>query len=155
MQRHPYLQPLSREHHLGLVISTKAKTATNADMMTHWQALSDYLTTQIPTHFHNEDVQLSAVLAQKITTLTDDTQRQKVQDAIARLCDEHEQMRALITTKTPTLDDVRQLAHSLYEHIRFEERVLFPLAEQLLSTDELFAIYQASDERVKKSDQGR
>lgn len=35
MKRHPHLQPLSREHHLVLLISNKAMQADEADYMMH------------------------------------------------------------------------------------------------------------------------
>lgn len=38
MKRHPTLQPLSRQHHLGLVIANKAKSATDDDKLIHHQA---------------------------------------------------------------------------------------------------------------------
>lgn len=38
MKRHPTLQPLSRQHHLGLVIANKAKSVTDDDKLTHHQA---------------------------------------------------------------------------------------------------------------------
>ncbi|EJU51942.1 neurotransmitter symporter family protein, partial [Neisseria meningitidis NM255] len=38
MKRHPTLQPLSRQHHLGLVIANKAKSVTDDDKLTQHQA---------------------------------------------------------------------------------------------------------------------
>lgn len=56
---------------------------------------------------------------------------------------------SLLANTDPSVDDVKELANALYDHIRFEERELFPIAETVLSDDELFAIYEASDENVK------
>ena len=66
-----------------------------------------------------------------------------------QMLDEHEYIETLLANTDPSVDDVKALATALYDHIRFEERELFPIAEEMLSDDELFAIYQASDENVK------
>lgn len=43
----------------------------------------------------------------------------------------------------------------LYDHIRFEERELFPLVQQILSEQELQAIYDASSKNVKREEENR
>lgn len=142
MKRHPALQPLSRQHHLGLVIANKAKFATDDDKLTHHQALVDYLKTAIPTHFEIERTRLADVI---LTKLSDD----KAVKLAKQMLDEHDYIETLLANTDPSVDDVKALATALYDHIRFEERELFPIAEEMLSDDELFAIYEASDENVK------
>lgn len=142
MKRHPALQPLSRQHHLGLVIANKAKSATDDDKLTHHQALVEYLTTAIPTHFEIERTRLADVI---LTKLSDD----RAVKLAKQMLDEHEYIESLLANTDPSVDDVKELANALYDHIRFEERELFPIAETVLSDDELFAIYEASDENVK------
>ncbi|STZ02208.1 hemerythrin domain-containing protein [Moraxella equi] len=134
MKRHPALQPLSRQHHLGLVIANKAKSATDDDKLTHHQALVDYLTTAIPTHFEVERTCLADVI---LTKLSDD----KAVKLAKQMLDEHEYIESLLSNTDPSVDDVKELANALYDHIRFEERELFPIAETVLSDDEFFAIY--------------
>ena len=142
MKRHPTLQPLSRQHHLGLVIANKAKSVTDDDKLTHHQALVEYLTTTIPTYFEIERTRLADVI---LTKLSDD----KAVKLAKQMLDEHEYIESLLVNTDPSVDDVKELANALYDHIRFEERELFPIAETVLSDDELFAIYEASDENVK------
>jgi hypothetical protein len=142
MKRHPALQPLSRQHHLGLVIANKAKSATDDDKLIHHQALVEYLTVAIPTHFEIERTRLADVI---LTKLSDD----KAVKLAKQMLDEHEYIESLLANTDPSVDDVKELANALYDHIRFEERELFPIAETVLSDDELFAIYEASDENVK------
>lgn len=142
MKRHPALQPLSRQHHLGLVIANKAKSATDDDKLTHHQALVEYLTVAIPTHFEIERTHLADVI---LTKLSDD----KAVKLAKQMLDEYEYIESLLANTDPSVDNVKELANALYDHIRFEERELFPIAETVLSDDELFAIYEASDENVK------
>lgn len=142
MKRHPALQPLSRQHHLGLVIANKAKSVTDDDKLIHHQALVEYLTVAIPTHFEIERTRLVDVI---LTKLSDD----KAVKLAKQMLDEHEYIESLLVNTDPSVDDVKELANALYDHIRFEERELFPIAETVLSDDELFAIYEASDENVK------
>ena len=142
MKRHPALQPLSRQHHLGLVIANKGKSATDDDKLIHHQALVEYLTVASPTHCEIARIRLAEVLFAK---LSDD----KAVKLAKQMLDEHEYIESLLVNTDPSVDDVKELANALYDHIRFEERELFPIAETVLSDDELFAIYEASDENVK------
>lgn len=50
---------------------------------------------------------------------------------------------------------VKALGTLLYDHIRFEERELFSLAETHLTEDELDAIYNACSDSVKRIDENR
>nr|WP_101122688.1 hemerythrin domain-containing protein [Neisseria meningitidis] len=102
----------------------------------------EYLTTTIPTHFEIERTRLADVI---LTKLSDD----KAVKLTKQMLDEHEYIESLLVNTDPSVDDVKELANALYDHIRFEERELFPIAETVLSDDELFAIYEASDENVK------
>jgi len=54
-----------------------------------------------------------------------------------------------------SVTQVQKLATLLYDHIRFEERELFPIAERYLTTAELDAIYTASPDSVKRPDESR
>lgn len=55
----------------------------------------------------------------------------------------------------PTVAQVRQLAKLLYDHVRFEERELFPVTEKYLTEAELDAIYDASPDDIKHLDEQR
>ncbi len=143
MKRHPYLQPLSREHHPGLVISNKAMQANEADYMMHWQALIDYLTIQIPTHFEVEKTYIADVILAKLN-------EDEVKMLATEMLKQHDDIEALMGIKQPGVSDVQALARALYDHIRFEEREVFAKAQTVLSEAELKVIYDASDDRVKR-----
>ncbi|OOR89645.1 hypothetical protein B0181_06215 [Moraxella caviae] len=146
MKRHPCLQPLSREHHLGLVLSRRAASLADDDaagIAEHWQALTDYLTTQIPAHFATEKECIADVIFAKLPS-----------DEAVRLANEmlkqHNEIEALLQISAPTAADVRKLAQALHDHIRFEEREVFPVAQAVLDNNELQALYAASSDAAKK-----
>ena len=171
MKRVNQLQPLSRQHHLGLSLSTKAKKCTNdsEQIKQHWQALIRYIEHDMASHFDLEDDLLVSAL------LPHQSQNAEVQQVLATLEAQHQQLHQLITqgqrveqsnqqpdpqlkqqsNQQPNQQQVIKLATALYEHIRFEERQLFPLAQSLLTTQQLEAIYNASDDNVKKTDEHR
>lgn len=156
MKRHPHLHPLSREHHLGLNLATKAKqcTDTPSDIQAHWHALTAYLDEQTHRHFAIEEAYIAKVLLAKLTDPQQPTQI-TAHNLAKELMTQHEALHRLTQLTNPTADDVINLANALYEHIRFEEREVFPLAQELLSESELLAIYEASDESAKRPNQKR
>lgn len=127
---------------MGLVIANKAKSVTDDDKLIHHQALVEYLTTAILTHFEIERTRLADVI---LTKLSDD----RAVKLAKQMLDEHEYIESLLANTDPSVDDVKELANALYDHIRFEERELVPIAETVLNDVELFAIYEAIDENVK------
>jgi hemerythrin-like domain-containing protein len=54
-----------------------------------------------------------------------------------------------------TVEQVKALANLLYDHVRFEERELFPMVEKYLTEPELNAIYHASPDNIKHVDEQR
>lgn len=158
MKRAHQLQPLSREHHLGLNLSNHAKNCSDApnDILQHWQALENYLTT-MTAHFAVED----NVLAKLLSPYKKDIP--EIKAALTTLNQHHRELETLLTAMQATehkgkpiqAEQVRKLATLLYDHIRFEERELFPLAEKHLNELQLNAIYNASDDNVKRFSKDR
>lgn len=153
MKRAKQLQPLSRQHHLGLNLSRHAKECadTPQDISKHWQSLSGYLD-EMSTHFKIEDNIMANALQPYQASKPD------VKTALATLDEQHKQLHQLVAgtaNQNITAHHVRQLGDLLYEHIRFEERELFPLAEQYLTEQQLDAIYDASPDSIKRLDESR
>lgn len=159
MKRANQLQPLSRQHHLGLSLSNKAKKCPNdpEQIHQHWQALTQYIEQDMASHFALEDDLLVSAL------LPYQSKNKDVQQVLDTLETQHQQLQQLIAqgqniqgqniappNQQPNQQQVIKLATALYEHIRFEERQLFPLAESLLSTQQLEEIYNASEDKVKR-----
>lgn len=158
MKRANQLQPLSRQHHLGLHVGRHAKECADnpQDIAKHWQALSNYIN-DMHHHFSIEDNLIAAALLPHQSEA-------EVATALNTLKEQHEQLNQLTTDiqdtqthkdHTISVSQVRQLGQLLYHHIRFEERELFPLIEKYLTKTELDAIYEASSESVKRPDEGR
>lgn len=127
---------------MGLVIANKAKSVTDDDKLSHHQALVEFLTTTILTHFEIERTRLADVI---LTKLSDD----RAVKLAKQMLDEHEYIESLLANTDPSVDDVKELANALHDHVRFEERELVPIAETVLNDVELFAIYESIDENVK------
>lgn len=134
MKRHEQLQPLSRQHHNGLLaalllskgIKKNASTFLMRDFIIYtWQ-------TDLEKHFSDEENFLLPAI--KHTAIYDTLGQQLLQ--------EHEVIRSLVHSfrkNEVSHDDIQKFADLLEAHIRFEERVLFPKTEELLSEAEMNA----------------
>lgn len=158
MKRAKQLQPLSRQHHLGLHVGRHAKEcADNPEQIAeHWQALSSYMS-DMRNHFSIEDNLIVAALlphqtqpevASVLNTLEE--QHKLLNDVTAKIQDTQDDK-----NNTVTVNQVKQLGNLLYDHVRFEERELFPVVEKYLTEDELDAIYTASPDDIKHLDEQR
>lgn len=142
MKRHPYLQPLSREHHLGLVLANHARHCQDPnEIRTHWQAITAYLDQQMQQHFAIED----GLIVQFVT----DSGDSDAMALIAQMQEEHRDMDKLRHTTDPSLTDLHALADALTAHIRYEEQQVYPVIERILDDVQLLAIYHASHPDVK------
>ena len=155
MKRAKQLQPLSREHHLGLHLGRHGRECANepAQIQEHWSALTNYINKDMTLHFGIEDNLLgNALLPYKDLA-------PKVANVLNELAAQHQELDQLTQLPagqdTPTIEQVHKLANALYNHVRFEERELFPIAEQYLSKEELDEIYAASADNVKKIEESR
>ena len=154
MKRAKQLQPLSREHHLGLHISRHAKDCeAHPDQINeHWSALTTYINHDMAHHFDLEDNILAAALLPLKASHPD------VAAVLSNLEAQHreiDELTQLVEGARPSQEQVIELANALYDHIRFEERELLPVAEQYLTQETLDAIYAASPDNVKRIDEGR
>lgn len=126
MQRHEWLQDLSREHHLALRLALAAKRAVAAGDRAQIRAAAtlcaEAFGSDLEPHFVREENNVLPLLAQAGASAL-----------VARTLDEHEEMRRLASrlneADPATLERFGEL---LGAHVRFEERELFPAAEALL-----------------------
>ena len=126
MKRHESIVPISREHHTGLLCSWKInqglqKQADPARM----QRYVDYFMQQhLQPHFADEE----KILFRTIKHPWCDR-------AIA----EHAQLQQLASSiaENASTDMLAAFADLLQQHIRFEERELFPFLEKELSAEQL------------------
>ena len=87
-----------------------------------------------------------------------------VASVLETLDGQHKQLHQLINTveqsqksgnKGVSVAQVHELGTLLYDHIRFEERELYPTVEKYLTEAELDAVYEASPDSIKRPDESR
>ena len=135
MKRHEQLQPLSRQHHNGLLAALLLKKGIKKSAVT--QVMADFILGfwehDLKTHFEKEETILVPVLNE---TAFDET-------LTRRLLNEHSALRSYIHSlqnNFTAVDVISDFADLLEEHIRFEERIYFPAAEIALSEEQLEVI---------------
>jgi hypothetical protein len=116
MKRTPEILPLSHDHHHALDVARRLRRA-NPDTL---PAVREYLDTfwveRGEEHFAAEERMLTP------DVVDSDAWR----DGVARMLDEHEQIRAL-AVGARDVGTAHALGDLLHDHVRFEERELFPL----------------------------
>lgn len=130
MKRHPALQQLSRDHHQALVVAQRLKRAAPADADQARAQFQDYWQADGRTHFREEEEILLPTLAR----FADPDQ-----PIVARVLIDHIRIRRLQADARDRadLDVLHALGGELEQHIRREERELFPLIEQTVPEPEL------------------
>jgi len=138
MKRSDALAQLSRDHHHGLVVAQRLRRATPATADAAREAFLVFWADEGQGHFRAEEDLLLPALARH---------QPPTHDAIVRVLTDHVDVRRraadLAADPAPTCDDLRELGDRLHAHIRHEERVLFPLIEAALATEELAALAMA------------
>ncbi len=135
MQRDKNLYPLSHQHHNGLmaVLLLKKGLAKHADVVVMGTFILSVWENELRTHFLQEEVQLHPDVLQ-IPALTQLYHQMKT---------EHHQIRKIIDDLRNGLLSVEtiRLFHQLLEqHIRFEERILFPFIETHIAAEQMAAL---------------
>jgi hemerythrin-like domain-containing protein len=129
MKRSAALQPLSREHHHALEVALALRRATPSTLPGVVRRFAAFWADHGARHFAVEESVLLAVLARDAGS--SDVLRR-------RLVEEHAKLRGLAddldrTTGRAQLDAAHTLGGMLRDHVRFEERELFPHLERTLS----------------------
>lgn len=137
MKRRPELHPLSHDHHHGLIVARRLRLAS-ADSGTLPEAVPVFLeawNAEIEPHFQREEALL----------LPEVERARPGHPLAARTLLEHRELRALVSRLHHSAEAslAGEIARRLDEHIRFEERVLFPEVETLLPEERLVEIGRA------------
>lgn len=143
MKRHIALAPLSREHHGALILAQLLKRTAPAykDLPTDPEGKAKYATwfyrNELIKHFAEEEQAVIKSIA-------------GINDKLDRLCNEiiaeHKELRVLFESLNDTDDLVAELdktGNTLEQHIRKEERELFPMIQELCTEDQLREIEKA------------
>ena len=140
MERHPALYILSHDHHKGLILAQQLKKGAPQykGMPSTLEGKKEYTIsfydTELVKHFEDEEKILfpSAVKS-------DD----EIDSLVKEVISEHRKIESLINDLKKNYDVVGlldELGRLLENHIRKEERNLFPKMEEKLSEKELIAI---------------
>lgn len=132
MRRSDALAPLSRDHHHALVVAQRLQRADDATAEAARGAFLDFWHGDGRRHFEVEEAVLLPAFALRDAA---------GEDAVRRVLAEHEDVRAraarLERGGEADLGSLHELGGLLRDHVRHEERVLFPLIEDALPAPEL------------------
>jgi hemerythrin-like domain-containing protein len=138
MKRAPTLAGLSRDHQHGLAVALQLRRATAETAANAKAAFVAFWEEEGQRHFRTEEEVLLPAAAHHVAPAT---------DAVVRVLVEHVDIRRraaeLALAPVAELDDLHVLGDRLHQHIRHEERVLFPLIEEALPNEELAAVADA------------
>jgi hemerythrin-like domain-containing protein len=144
LKRREFLQNLSREHHRGLFVALQLRRATRASMTDARGEFLQFWHSEGGQHFRVEEEVLLPAYARH---------RPPDEPAVVRVLTEHLDLRRraaeLEASESPPLTDVQELGERLAQHIRHEERVLFPAIEAALPDAELSELVRALDTRPR------
>lgn len=138
MKREEALQPLSREHLVALLVAKKLREAESLEQAS--RAFLEFWRDDGQHHFRIEEEVLLPGWAARVEV---------DREGVRRMLDEHLTIRreALrLEAGEATLDQARDLGSLLHDHVRFEERQLFPAIEDALDTDGLSRLASAIEE---------
>ncbi|SDS56959.1 hemerythrin domain-containing protein [Winogradskyella sediminis] len=114
-KRHKALQPLSREHHHGLLLSWKIRAGFSKDIdpkrIRHYATW--FFENHLVPHFELEESHVFSIL---------NSENELVKRALA----DHRRLKRLFNYKGDDLKTLSKIEEELEQHIRFEERILFP-----------------------------
>ncbi|HCR53623.1 MAG TPA: hemerythrin domain-containing protein [Cyclobacteriaceae bacterium] len=142
IKRHKALQPLSRDHHHGLLLSWKIRQGIKKGIdATRMMAYARWFwDTQLKQHFEAEEKHIFPILSDTNTM---------VKKAIS----DHRRIARLLTST----DEDKKRALSLIEeeldnHIRFEERELFNVIQETATAKQLQLIEQIHSDGSHQSE---
>lgn len=127
MKRDKNIVPLSRDHHFSLLFCWKIRQglSKNVDLERIRGYIVYFWQEHLQKHFEEEE-----------TLLFD-----QVSDPLClRAMEEHRRIANLVTSISDAPGSYKELADLIESHIRFEERQLFPMLENTLTSEELAAV---------------
>ena len=132
IKRSKELVPLSKDHHEGLLFGWKIKQGlrNGTDLSLVAEYVQWFWQNDLQEHFRKEEGVLASYLP-------------KENELVIRMFDEHKEIKALVDLIAHSNDEtiLVQLADKVNDHIRFEERVLFPYAEEMIASEDMQEIY--------------
>jgi iron-sulfur cluster repair protein YtfE (RIC family) len=129
LKRHKALQPLSREHHQGLLLSWKIRAGFTKNIeprririYANW-----FFENHLIPHFEIEERIIFPIL-------------EKNHELVKRAMSEHRRLKRLFSETEDDTKILSKIEEELEQHIRFEERVLFPEIQKVATDAQLLHI---------------
>lgn len=137
IKRTPELQPLSRDHHQGLLLCWKIRKGISNG--TPSERIKEYVkwfySEHLLPHFKTEEDLLFTILG-------------SAHPLIIQAITEHRDLEKLITDESNSQELLQEIAQKLDDHIRFEERTLFGEIEKVATAEQLQLISTHHQEPV-------
>ena len=134
LKRHKSLQPISREHHHGLLLAWKIREGFKLEITVH--RMKDYVDWfwkhHLQDHFAFEEQYIFPILGM------DD-------ELVIRAMKEHEQLENLFHSKEKLKQTLLQIEKMIVSHIRFEERKLFEQVQKIATEQQMQFIEENHD----------
>jgi iron-sulfur cluster repair protein YtfE (RIC family) len=132
MKRAEALQSLSRDHHRALQTALKLRRATSEDAPVARRGFLEFWRDEGAFHFRVEEDVLLPMIAHRVCP---------ADPAVVRVLTDHVAIRRMASDleASEAVDPgaLNALGAMLDDHVRHEERVLFPMIEEGLSDEEL------------------
>ncbi|HSF52952.1 MAG TPA: hemerythrin domain-containing protein [Algoriphagus sp.] len=142
LKRHPALQHLSHDHHQGLLLCWKIRQGfkfgiepPRMKVYCEW-----FWENYLNAHFEEEEKVIFPVLSEE-------------DPLIKQAISEHKRLRKLFASWEDPGKTLGQIEEELEQHIRFEERLLFPVIQETASAEQLDTIAKyGSGEKFVEND---
>jgi mannose-6-phosphate isomerase-like protein (cupin superfamily) len=142
VRRHPALAPLSRDHHRALVEARAARLAAGGDSRARLEAgrrFADFFAAHAVPHFRSEEEDLFPLVAPGDGGEPPEPLVRALLDHV-RLHALAREIRAGVGRGDVGGDALGEVGALLDDHVRLEERVLFPLIEERAGEEGLAAL---------------
>jgi len=129
LKRHKALQSLSRDHHHGLLLSWKIRSGLSKNIIPQriWHYAQWFFETHLMPHFELEEQHIFPILGPN-------------NELIKKALDDHERLKEFFTKMDKNYQTLSNFEESLEQHIRFEERILFPEIQKAATAEQLIQI---------------
>jgi iron-sulfur cluster repair protein YtfE (RIC family) len=126
IKRHTALQPISREHHHGLLLSWKIREGMKHEIAAERiKAYTDWFwENHLQAHFEFEESFIFPLLGIE-------------NGLIKQALDEHARLKELFSSADEIDINLNKIEKELTAHIRFEERILFNEVEKIASPEQM------------------
>lgn len=126
LKRHKALQPLSRDHHYGLLLSWKIRSgfSKNIEIYRIKRYADWFFEHHLLPHFDLEEAHIFSLL-------DDDNV------LVKRALSEHRRLKRLFMDESDPTKSLSKIEEELEQHIRFEERILFPEVQKVATEEQL------------------